>query len=188
MSKQLAMLVPKTLVPTGEGAGGFAKLRQCDVAHALAGLPHGAAALLRAMYADDQGEANLRDLYLWAWQEAIGMAADRQWAVPKGRELLRALSARAVEELVCPQAGYCPKCRGTGRVRGCRRNPTGACAACDKTGRSSPTDAQIAVSLALTESEWRTVWAARYAQIVDRLRGWHDDGLAHVMGRLSDQQ
>lgn len=182
----LSRLAPRTLIPTGEGAGGHTSLEPCDVAYALAGLPPGAAALLRAIYAQDHGRPNLRELEIWAWQEAAAIAVSQRWHVPHGTLLLRAMAARAVSDLVHPQSSHCPRCGGTGRVRGCRNNPSGDCRQCETTGRSKQSDADTAIALSLTTNEWRSIWAARYTEIADRIRGWHDDGLAHVRRRLRE--
>lgn len=187
MSTVLARLAPKTLVPTGEGFGGFLKLEQCDVAYALAGLPLGPAALLRAMYALDHGQSNLRDLYLWAWQEAAAIAVDNGWEVPKRVSILSALSARAVDELVHPQLTMCAHCNGSGGVQPNQYNPDGSCTPCANTGKHNPTDEEMAAMFKLTLADWRNIWLPRYVKIYGRLLEWHSTGERHVRKRLKGE-
>lgn len=182
----LGRLAPRTLIPTGEGAGGHTRLEPCDVAYALAGLPPGAAALLRAMYAGDTGSGNLRDAYLWAWQEAARIAVDHNWQVPKGVTLLRILSARAVDELVYPQLTLCPRCAGSKSVQPNQHNPSGDCRQCRSTGRHIPTDGEMASLAGITAQTWRLTWAQRYVRIYGRLLEWNATGLRHVRERLRE--
>lgn len=185
MGNPLSRLAPKTLVPTGEGFGGHVRLEQCDVAYALAGLGNGPAALLRACLGGDQGEANMRDLYLWAWQEAVRVSVDRRWNPPRKAELLRALSARAVDEIVYPQLLLCPHCHGSKAVQPNQYNPNGDCKPCGNTGRRNPTDDEMATAFGLTEAEWAE-WLPRYAVIFARILEWQSSGMRHVRERLND--
>ena len=186
MTKVLARLAPKTLVPTGEGFGGHVRLEQCDVAYALAGLEAGPAALLRAMWAGDTGEGNMRALYLWAWQEAAKAAVANRWDIPIRRELLRTLAARAVDELVYPQLIKCRHCGGSGQIQPNQHNPNGDCKPCGNTGQANPSDDDMAAMAGVTVQEWRQVWLPRFQAIYAALLSWHSLGIRHVRSRLTD--
>lgn len=181
------MLAPRTLIPNGEGFGGFAKLEQCDVAYALSGLTAGHAALLRAVYALDHGHANMRALYLWAWQEAVAIAVDRKWSPPRGKELVKSLAERAANEIVFPQLTMCQHCNGAKSVQPNQFNPNGDCKPCGNTGQANPTDADMAEYFGLSEVEWKAAWLPRYAVIFARLLELQSDGLRHVANRLKDR-
>lgn len=186
MSTPLARLAPKTLVPTGEGFGGFARLEQCDVAHALAGLPLGPTALLRAMYAGDTGQGNMRDLYLWAWINAAELAVRMGWQLPQRQMILRRLSDRAVDELVYPHMIMCPHCGGAKSVQPNQHNPQGDCRLCNNTGQRNPTDEEMAAVLEVSLEDWRNLWVKRYAQLYASLLEWHSIGMKHLRDRLAD--
>lgn len=188
MSTPLARLAPKTLVPTGEGFGGHLRLEQCDVAYALSGLKGGPAALLRAMYAGDTGQGNMRDLYLWAWQEAADVAAKGGWAVPRGVMILRKMSDRAVNELVYPHLTLCPHCSGAKSVQPNQHNPNGDCRLCNGQGVRVPTAEEMADVLGVSSVEWANVWAMRYMRLYARLLEWHAYGMRHVRRKLREEE
>lgn len=188
MASPLSMLAPRTLIPNGEGFGGFAKIEQGDVAYALSGLVDGQAAFLRAVYALDHGTANMRALYLWAWQQAISVAVDRGWQSPKGSELLKSLSERAVAEIVYPQLTMCAHCRGAKSVQPNQHNPSGDCKPCGNTGQANPSDSDMAGYFGMPESEWKASWLPRYAVIFAKLLELKSDGLRHVNSRLREKR
>jgi len=183
----ITMLSIKSQIPNGEGHGGFAKLEQCDVAYALGGLRAGPAALLRAAIAGDYGESNLRDLYVWAWQEAMDLAISAKWEIPKGREILRKMAKRAAEEIVFKRLTLCPNCGGSKSVQPNQHNPTGDCTPCGNTGTINPTAEQMASIIGVTEQEWRNVWAPRYVRVYGRILEWQGIGMRHVSMRLKDE-
>lgn len=188
MSTPLARLAPKTLVPTGEGFGGSARLEQCDVAYALAGLRAGPAALLRAIWAGDHGQANMRALHLWAWQEAAQIAIDNRWAVPQGVGILRKMSDRAVSEVVHKGLTQCQSCNGTTWVQPNQHNPTGACAKCSQTGLNYPTPEEMAAIVGVSTIEWVNLWALRYMRVLARMMEWNAIGIRHVRSRLREDE
>lgn len=177
MSTPLARLAPKTLVPTGEGFGGHLRLEQCDVAYALAGMDNGPAALLRAMYAGDTGQGNMRDLYQWAMAEArrIGWEGNTD-----------TLACRAVDELVYPRLTMCPHCGGAKSVQPNQHNPNGDCSACGNTGQRNPTVDEMAAIAGVSTADWCNVWFPRYVRIFGRLLECHAIAMAHVRDRLRE--
>jgi hypothetical protein len=183
---KLARLAPRTILPNGEGFGGFQPLEQCDLAYALAGLRDGPEALMRATYGGDHGEANMRTLYIWAWQEAASLAERHGWTPPKGQELLRALAARAVDEIVYPRLTKCPHCRGAGAVQPNQYNPNGDCRPCANTGQRNPTDAEMAAMFKLSSEEWRRV-GAWYVRIFAAMVRWLNIGASHARNRLREK-
>lgn len=188
MTTPIARLATRTMVPTGEGFGGHVRLEQCDVAYALAGLPPGPAALLRAMYAGDHGAGNMRDLYLWAWIEAASLASDSRWEIPQGRMILRRLSDRAVNEIVYPHLTMCPHCVGARSVQPNQHNPSGDCRLCNNTGQRNPTADEMAAVVGDSIEQWRAVWAPRYMRVFARILEWHAFGMRHVRDRLRENE
>lgn len=187
MTTVLARLAPKSQIPNGEGHGGHAKLEQCDVAYALGGLRAGPAALLRAMWAGDHGEANMRHLYVWAWQEAMDIAIRAQWQIPKHRMILHKMACRAVDEIVYKRLTLCPHCGGSKSVQPNQHNPTGQCAPCGNTGQANPTAEQMANIIGVPERDWQNVWAPRYVKIYARILEWSGIGMRHVRMRLQEE-
>jgi len=185
-AKALSRLAPKTLVPTGEGFGGFAKLEQCDIAQALCGLPQGQAALLRAIYSLDLGESNVRHAYLWAWQEAVNVAIENGWQPPKGKELLRLMSERIVNEFVFPQLTKCQHCHGTRAIQPNQHNPTGVCGHCT-TGAHPNDDAEMAAMFDVSDEFWMSKGRLWFVRIYARLDEWRESGVRHVAWRLRDE-
>lgn len=187
MTTVLARLAPKSQIPNGEGHGGHAKLEQCDVAYALGGLRAGPAALLRAVYVREHDESNMRALTTWAWVESMRIAVESKWDIPKGRELLRKMSAAAVYFAVYPKSRKCPNCGGTGSVQPNQHNPTGDCGKCGKTGLATFTAEQMADVVGVSPKEWEQVWGPRFARIEAFIGEWHGIGLRHVRMRLQDE-
>lgn len=183
----LSRMASKTMIPNGEGFGGFAALSQTDVAHGLVGLPGGPAALMRAMYGGDTSDLNMRALYIWSWQSAVDLAIQHGWNVPKGRETYKTLAARACDELVYPRLTHCPHCNGAGKVHPNGHNPEGSCRLCNETGKRSICDDEMAALIGVTVDEWQRTWAMRYMRIFARLLEWHSQGCANVNRRLSSE-
>jgi hypothetical protein len=122
----------------------------------------------------------MRALNTWAWQEAVAVAVERNWDVPRGKALLKNLAERAVVEAISPRLGMCQYCNGTGKVQPNQHNPSGDCGHCD----DKPSKAGL---FGLDDAEWNNKWAARFAAIQSRITEWETHGLRHVRGRLKDE-
>lgn len=175
----LKRLAPRTTDPTGAGSGGHDRLEPCDVAYGLAGLPPGPAALLRAVYALDHSQSNLRVLYVAAWQSAWVLTDD-----PVDYAVLRRLSARAVDALVYPYIDKCPRCNGTGHTRACKNNPTGRCSVCAGSGSHRGDDSLPPPGLDIDRAAWVNFGRSWYRHIVAALAEWDTQGRQHVRSRL----
>lgn len=158
-----------------ESIGGIPTLSASDVSMSLVGIDMGPAALLRAMYAGDHGQANMAYLYGWAIKEAHRIA---------NRPESRIMAIRAVDELVFPHMMLCHHCNGTGRVRPNQHNKDGDCRLCASTGKVTDSDEDMSELLSITTAEWSSLRHI-YRAISAHIQEAHSDAAQKVRSRLS---
>lgn len=182
MARVLAKLATKTLIPTGEGAGGFVKLTSIDVSHALSGLPSGHTALLRAMYAKDHGQSNIETLHRELMREARRLSEKHHWNAKI--KTLEKIVSRVIDEAIHPGLSKCSGCGGSGHVQPNQYNTKGDCRLCGNTGERRITDEETAFSIGVTLPGWRAQWRKRFVMIYSVRMSWESVGLLHLRERL----
>lgn len=163
------------------GAGGIPALTMEMIAGACAygRLPLGAYYLGLAKYAGDASAANTLEYH--AWIAAAGLAAERKWAVERGKPYLRGISRVACCLLL--DKGRCGPCGGTGLNSHHR-----ACRVCEGTGVGRPISARREARMAgIPSSSYDATWRSRMLDVRDVLLGWDSSLGGHLKRQLEEE-
>jgi len=140
----------------------YQHLTQMDIAGMLAGIPRGAALLVRVKYADQT--SLMRDLVRELRAEVVRRRIP--WPTKK-KTRLKALAELALREVI--DAKVCRECGGAGYFPEVRDDkPTGRQEACPKCegGRRRYTDHYRYTKVGIHQEEWRRHWSRVYTEIL----------------------
>ena len=178
----LAKLVPKTLVPTGEGAGGNEKLTALDVAAALAmaKLPKHAYWYALAKYCLDEDAERRAHMAL---NNLIRDYCDKQrW--PYKESYTQGIAFALIRERVRPP--LCRRCRGRGYYM--HRTKVVACDSCDKAGTKPMSARQVARLCNMPKTTFQRTWQPRMKLFDSWIGEWEDVIVARLKRQLQERR